>query len=135
VIFDALRQRKEMSLLCKHVIDTDRVFKAPSQLPLFPTMLHDIPARPAVVARHLGVTERSIYKWKAAERAPRAVQLALFWETQWGQSIIDTTAQNGAMYHRNHVMALEREIARLQALCDQLILLADTANSPVFRKA
>jgi hypothetical protein len=59
----------------------------------------------------------------------------LFWETQWGQSLLVTTAQNGAMYQRAHVAALEREIARLSALVDRLQLLADTANSPVFRRA
>ncbi len=111
------------------------MFVAPAQLPLFTTLLDDIQAKPAAVARHLGVTERVVYKWKAGAHAPRSVQLALFWETRWGQSLSTTTAQNGAMYHRAHVASLEREIARLLALVDRLQRLADTANSPVFRSA
>lgn len=109
------------------------MFKAPRQLPLFSNIVDDLPAKPRAIAHHLDVTERAVYKWKAADQAPRAVQLALFWETRWGRDLASTTAMNGAMYHRAHVASLEREIARLQAILGRVESLSDTANSPVFR--
>ena len=109
------------------------MFKAPTQLPLFADILDDLPARTPAIARYLGVTERSVYKWRAANRAPRPAQLALFWETKWGQSLSTTTALNGAMYHAAHVASLEQEIARLKAQLARIERFSDTANSPIYR--
>jgi len=61
------------------------------------------------VARHLGVTEQTLKKYIKSEGAPRAIVLALFWETRWGRSAADTDAANfGAIYYRK-AMGLERE--------------------------
>ena len=54
-------------------------------LPGLNFMLADIPANHNQVARHLGVTEQTLKKYIKSEGAPRAIMLALFWETRWGR--------------------------------------------------
>ena len=118
------------------------MFRSPSMagLPGLNFMLADIPANHRQVARHLGVTEQTLKKYIKAEGAPRAIMLALFWETRWGRSAADTEAANfGAIYYRK-AMGLEREMIamkkRMQAMEKELDRLnTDSANSPFFNVA
>lgn len=92
------------------------MFRAPTQagLPPFSLMLRDLPTTPTQAARHLGLTPRTIEAYAKHDNAPRAVMLAVFWETRWGRSAADVEAANwGATYYR-HAMALERENAALR---------------------
>ena len=106
-------------------------------LPGLNFMLADIPANHRQVARHLGVTEQTLKKYIKAEDAPRAILLALFWETRWGRSAADTEAANyGAVYYRQ-AMGLKREndtlrkkMLAMEKELDRLNL--DSANSPFF---
>lgn len=115
------------------------MFRAPSQagLPGFDVMLSDVQATPRQVAMHLGVKESTLATYKRTG-APRAVQLALFWETRWGRSAADLEAANwGAMYHRQATMA-QRELDRMAAVVLRLELEighqdGQAANSPVWR--
>lgn len=115
------------------------MFRSPSMagLPGLNFMLAEIPANHRQVARHLGVTEQTLKKYIKAEGAPRAIMLALFWETRWGRSAADTEAANfGAIYYRK-AMGLEREniamrkkmLAMQQELDSQI---HESANSPFF---
>jgi len=70
------------------------MFRTPRQLPHWETMLGDVPASPSHVAKHLGLSARTIARYTAAGQAPRPVVLALFWETRWGISTAETTAEN-----------------------------------------
>jgi hypothetical protein len=77
----------------------------------------------ATIARHLGISLRTLERYIAAGEAPRAVTLALFWETRWGWSIADTGAFNDARFQAQRAAGLEREnetlrtrIARLEGL-------------------
>lgn len=92
------------------------MFLAPRQLPPLEALLHDIgqPA-PAVIAKLLGVHERTVFTWLAKGQAPRPAALALFWESSWGRSVIDAQAVNGERYARGYAQALEREMGALRA--------------------
>lgn len=100
-------------------------------------MIADIPANHKQVARHLGVTEQTLKKYIKAEGAPRAIMLALFWETRWGRSAADTEAANyGSIYYRK-AMGLERENLamrkKMQAIQQEFDRqVHESANSPFF---
>lgn len=92
------------------------MFRSPSQagLPSLNFMLADLPANSKQVARHLGITLQTLKKYMKADGAPRAVLLAIFWETRWGRSAADTEAANwGAMYYRQ-AKGFEREAETLK---------------------
>lgn len=109
------------------------MFLAPRQLPELEAIVRDIgqPA-PGVIARALGVSERTVYGWQAAGQAPRPAHLALYWETRWGRSQIDAQAVNGERWARGQVQALEREKATLLARVAYLESVGDfgSANAP-----
>lgn len=115
------------------------MFRAPSQagLPALATILGDLPATPQQIARHLGLSPVTLARYTAAEQAPRAVMLALFWETQWGRSVADTEAVNwAAMHHRESALlrrenaALRRQIEVLEAQVSQGT--GHAANAPFY---
>lgn len=116
------------------------MFRAPSQagLPHVSTLLADLPATPKQIARHLDLTETTIQRYQRDGQAPRAVMLALFWESRWGRSAADCEAANwGAVYYRK-AMGLERENAALRRQLEAMErLLSDgnhgAANGPFFR--
>ncbi len=92
------------------------MFRAPPSagLPPFTWLLHDQQANRAQVARHIGVHERTLARYEAAQGAPRAVMLALFWESRWGRSAADAEAARAADVHRGHAQALANENAALR---------------------
>lgn len=116
------------------------MFRSPTQagLPALSVMLADLPARPAQIARHLGITIRTLQRYLATDSAPRAVMLALFWETRWGRSAADVEAANwGALHYRAAMIerrtnqALRRQIDVLEG---ELVRSATgAANGPIFR--
>lgn len=111
------------------------MFRAPRQLPPLESLISDIgqPA-PAVIARALGVTERTVYGWQAKGEAPRPAALALFWETSWGRSVVMCEAVNGERFARALVSGLEREIGALRARVAYLERVGGfgSANAPLF---
>jgi hypothetical protein len=115
------------------------MFRAPppSGLPPLTWLLHDQQANRPQVARHLGLSTRTLERYEAAQGAPRAVMLALFWESRWGRSAADAEAATAADVHRGHAAALGREnaalrrrIARLEAELQQAQ--PEAANLPFF---
>jgi predicted DNA-binding transcriptional regulator AlpA len=109
----------------------------PRQLPPLSLMLGDLgdPA-PRVLARGLGVSVRTVQRWIAADQAPRAVMLAVFWSTRWGRSTIEAHAYNEAAQafglaecYRRERDALRRELARVLAAAD-----FGSANEPTMRE-
>lgn len=115
------------------------MFRAPttSGLPPFAFMLDDVPATPAQIARHLGITAKTLQRYRMADIAPRAVRLALFHETRWGRSAADAEAHNFGQVHYRHAKALERANAQLLARIAELEAERATgpgqaANTPFF---
>src|ERR1700757_1925801 len=88
----------------------------PRVLPVWQVILDDLGDPPAHrVARTLGIGVRTVYRYRAEGRAPRACCLALFWLTRWGRSAVDAQATNDAITACGYVAGLEREVARLEA--------------------
>lgn len=107
--------------------------RLPRQLPAFPDLLADL-GNPgaAVLARALGVTDRTVRRWLVDGNAPRPVLLALFWLTRWGQSEVACEAHNSAVMHAGMVGCLQREIASLRRELGRVLALSEfgSANSP-----
>lgn len=114
------------------------MFRAPTRagLPDLSTMLSDLPPAPAVAA-HLGISRRTLHRYALANQAPRAVMLALFWETRWGISAADCAAFNAAQLATGHAAVLRRQVDRLRGVVNKLEnertgrIIA--VNSPVFQ--
>lgn len=119
------------------------MFRAPSQagLPGLSEILDDLPATRAQIARHLGVSPATLARYEQAGQAPRAVMLALFWETRWGRSVADTEAANWASLQQQRVAGLERYVGRLQGRIGTLEAMIEAqgarhaANQPFFAQA
>ena len=106
-------------------------------LPGLNFMLADLPANHRQVARHLGITLQTLNKYIKSEGAPRAIMLAIFWETRWGRSAADTEAANfGAIYYRQakglerENIAMRKKMLAMQQELDNRI--HESANSPFF---
>lgn len=114
------------------------MFHAPRQLPPLECLLSDLgnPA-PAVVAKALGVSVRSVYGWQAQGAAPRPAALAIFWETRWGRSVVDCRAVNGQQTAQAYARALESEKATLLARVAYLesVGVFGSANAPTLAPA
>ena len=105
----------------------------PKHVPPLSMMLADMAnPKPREVARALGVTERTVQRWLRADRAPRAVLLALFWLTRWGQSAVDCHAHNSATLSAAVAASLTREVENLNAKVGRLARIGDfgAANDP-----
>lgn len=116
------------------------MFRAPGHagLPSIATMLDDIPASSAQIARHLGIKESTLKTYRRQGGAPRPVMLALFWETTWGRSAADCEAYNAVTIHQAQTKSLNDHQARMAGIIWALQLELDRhqdgrpANLPVF---
>jgi hypothetical protein len=89
----------------------------------------------------LGITPRTLRRYRATENAPRAIMLALFWETRWGRSAADTEAANAAQVYRGESKAHQAHAGRLAGIVWRLELEVSkaqksghgAANLPVWR--
>lgn len=115
------------------------MFRAPGSagLPSFDLMLQDLPATPAQVARHLDITSRTMQRYQAGADVPRAVMLALFWETRWGRSVADTEAANWGALHFRRAEIADREARRLRGQIEvlerELCAMPGAANGPLYQ--
>ena len=92
--------------------------RAPSaaRMPPLDVLLADQMAPPKRIARHLGVSLRSPQRWRASGNAPRAVYLALWFESRWGMAELHAQAVNEAQHARSWVASLELECERLKGV-------------------
>lgn len=109
----------------------------PAHLPALSTILDDLSAKPEKIARYLDVSPSTLARWRAAEGAPRAAHLALYWESKWGRSQIYCNQVNEIRLLYGQVQMLERQLERcarivagLRSMCK-----TDTANEPIFEDA
>lgn len=113
------------------------MFRAPTQagLPPLRLMTADIPTSPDRIARHLDISPRTFARYLTAEQAPRAIMLALFWETRWGRSAADCEAANYGAVHAGlaHALARENAILRKQISTMESMMGNRAANTPFFR--
>lgn len=111
------------------------MFRAPRQLPPLGVLLDDLATRDLrQVARALGVGHSTLKRYIKDEQAPRAVMLALFWESRWGLSIIDSDIDRRHQLQAHLVDILQRRVAALQAMVDVLMARGadEAANAPLW---
>ena len=108
-------------------------YLAPRSIPALSQVLPDL-GHPSAreIANYLGVTERTVYGWKATDAPPRAVLLALFWESSYGRSALDAELHNSAQVYRNLSESLNLEAQNLRTRIARLERLGtfDCANAP-----
>ena len=94
--------------------------QAPRNVPPWESILDDL-GRPPVhrVARVLGVSRSTVYRWNTDGSGPRVACLALFWLTSWGRSSVHTQATNDAVMAVQLARALNEDRERLAARLDQ----------------
>lgn len=70
--------------------------------------------------------------WRKTDKAPRAVCLALFWESSYGQQTIDCTLFNAMQTHKMLSESLGRKVQNLEARIRYLEKNGtfDSANAP-----
>lgn len=110
------------------------MFLAPKTLPSFSAIAEDLRLiKPQDLAKHLDVSERSIFNWKSQNNAPRAVKLALFWETCWGHSTLDCDLDNTVSRFKQLANALQNDNNTLRARIAYLERVSDfgAANQPL----
>lgn len=108
-------------------------YLAPRALPALSQILPALgQPSPREIARYLDVTERTVFAWKAADRAPKAALLALFWESSYGLSALDAELHNAAQVHKSHANALLKEVDNLRARIARLEKMGcfGSANAP-----
>lgn len=116
------------------------MFRAPypAHLPHFSFILDNVPGSIEQKAKLLDISPATLRKYRARGEAPRAVHLALFWESVWGISYIESITQLRTSTYYAQVQALERTNKRLMqqiAALEAELANADTgpANLPIFR--
>lgn len=98
---------------------------------VFKMLIHEITIKRA--AKILDVTERSIWRWLADGKVPKAAVLALFWESHYGQSLIETDQRNEIVLLRARVRILEDQFIRAKDVITGMRLLNyGTANEPFY---
>lgn len=108
---------------------------APAKLPIWELILEDLGhPSPHRIAKVLGVGVSTVYRWNSTGRAPRSAQLALFWLTRWGRSMVHQQAEADAIAACGYVASLRREIDRLEGNVRHLAKLSSGAvNDPLTR--
>lgn len=98
---------------------------------VFNIFLHEITVKRA--AKILDVTERTIWRWKSEGKVPKAAVLALYWESQYGRSLINTDHHNETVLLRARIRILEEQFIRAKDIITGMKLLNyGTANQPLF---
>lgn len=107
---------------------------APKQIfssDFFECMVHELTL--VRVSKLLGVDERTIRRWVKNGTAPRMAYLAVFWESRWGRSIIDTDHHNEMQLMRERVRILESQVVRAKDIITGLRRMQyGTANEPLY---
>lgn len=77
-------------------------FLAPSfaRLPPLAYLLADQMESRKKIARHLGISLRTLPRYQASGNAPRAVYLALWFESRWCMAAVHAQAYNEAQHAR-----------------------------------
>jgi len=97
------------------------------------TLLDDLHATPAEVAKFLQVTERSVWRWLSEGSAPFPVLAALWHETPTGRHVSALDVGNELVIHRGLAQAHEKAHAQAVATLSRLLAIGDfgAANDPV----
>lgn len=108
------------------------VAPGPGRIGSLDVLIDAIPASRSDVARHLGITPRTLARYAAEGVAPRSVLVALFVESGYGRQQINASAHNDAAMWAGLADCLRRDVATLQARVAYLERVGDfgAANAP-----
>lgn len=113
--------------------------RTPRQLPPFSVLIDQTHAPTTLVAKHLGVTPRTVRRWARTDAAPRAALAALFWETNAGRETADCELWNWAQLQNLQAECLKRQNEKLRGQVEMLMALAEhrdaAANAPLYQIA
>lgn len=104
----------------------------PTHVPPLATLVADLTNPTAAeLARALGVSERTVWRW-LADGGPQAARLALYWLTPWGWSAHAAEARRRLQDWQALAEARRVQLDALQARFDRLASLGDfgSANAP-----
>jgi predicted DNA-binding transcriptional regulator AlpA len=95
--------------------------RAPKAIPVWDLIVEDLGNPPATgIAKALGVSRSTVYRWQAEGGGPRIACMALFWLTRWGRSEINTQAVNDATLAATLARSLSQERQQLLRQVDEL---------------
>jgi hypothetical protein len=84
-------------------------------------------------AKILDVTERSIFRWIATEKVPKAAVLALYWESKYGRSLIDVEHDREVSSLRGQISCYQSQFRRAKEIIAGLRAMNyGTANEPFY---
>lgn len=88
----------------------------------------------AVLGKALGVSERTVWRWRAADSWPHSAALALFFSSRWGWSVVESEAVFTLRNAAALTEALQRENAALRERIERLVSTGDfgSANAPLW---
>lgn len=99
---------------------------------VFKIFVHEL-GGPKRVSKMLDVTERTVWRWLAEDSVPKMAVLALYWESRYGRSLIDTDHHTEMVLLRGHIQILEQQFVRATHVINGLKMLSyGTANDPLF---
>lgn len=99
---------------------------------LFKMFVHEL-GGPKLVCKKLDVSERTVRRWLAEGTAPRMAVLALYWESQYGRSLIDVEHHHEICIMRTRIRILEEQFVRAKDVITGMKLLNyGTSNEPYF---
>lgn len=116
-------------MLCAH----EMKYLAPRAIPAL-SQIVPVLGNPSAreIARYLDVTERTVHRWMAADDAPRAALLALYWESSYGLAALDAELFNTVAVHKRLSESLNHEAQMLRVRIARLEKIGsfDSANAP-----
>lgn len=109
----------------------------PAHLPHFLQILDNVPGSIEHKARLLDISPSTLRRYRSQGQAPRAIHLALFWESTWGIQYIESISGLRTSTYFTQAQALQRKNKRLLeqiALLEAELTRSNTgpANLPVF---
>lgn len=116
------------------------MFRAPypAHLPHFLSILENVPGSIEQKARLLDISPSTLRRYRAQGQAPRAIHLALFWESTWGIQYVESISNLRTSTYFAQAQAQERRNKRLIgqiALLEAELARSNTgpSNLPVFQ--
>lgn len=113
------------------------VAPGPGRIGSLDVLIDAIPASRADVARHLGISLRTLKRYAADDSAPRCIKVALFAESDYGRNMVAVTYRNEADMLGGVADCLRRDNATLRARIGRLETIGDfgCANDPAHSPA
>lgn len=90
------------------------------------SLLTDLVATPAQVAKFLDVTERSVWRWLADDSAPRAALYALWHETPHGRHVTALDVGNELVIVRGLAQGFEQQTTKQAAQLCRVLAISTT---------